>query len=48
MELDNRFHELIARASGNPLYATLIASFRRHTPDLAHRLALPGSTREPD
>ena len=28
MELDIRFHELIARASGNPLYATIIASFR--------------------
>jgi GntR family transcriptional regulator, transcriptional repressor for pyruvate dehydrogenase complex len=28
MELDIRFHELIARASGNPLYATVIASFR--------------------
>jgi GntR family transcriptional repressor for pyruvate dehydrogenase complex len=28
MELDIRFHELIARASGNPLFATMIASFR--------------------
>lgn len=28
MELDIRFHEAIARASGNPLYAILITSFR--------------------
>lgn len=28
IELDIRFHELIAQASGNPLYALLIESFR--------------------
>lgn len=28
MELDIRFHELIAQASGNPLYAILVGSFR--------------------
>lgn len=28
IELDIRFHELIAQASGNPLYALLVASFR--------------------
>jgi DNA-binding FadR family transcriptional regulator len=28
MELDIRFHEVIAQASGNPLYAILVGSFR--------------------
>lgn len=28
MELDIRFHEIIARASGNPLYSVLVESFR--------------------
>ncbi|MFV0333124.1 MAG: FadR/GntR family transcriptional regulator [Tropicimonas sp.] len=28
MELDIRFHEIIARASGNPLYSVLVDSFR--------------------
>jgi len=28
MELDIRFHEAIARASGNPLYAIIVSSFR--------------------
>lgn len=28
MELDIRFHEVIAKASGNPLYAIIVTSFR--------------------